>query len=38
MPTYEYFCPENGRSVEALHGMNTTLTTWGAVTFYRSCS
>lgn len=31
MPTYEYFCPENGRSVEVLHGMNTTLTTWGAV-------
>ena len=31
MPTYEYFCPENGRSVEVLHGMSTTLSTWGEV-------
>ena len=30
-PTYEYFCPENGRSVEVLHGMSTTLSTWGEV-------
>ncbi len=31
MPTYDYFCSENGRSVEVMHGMSTTLQTWGAV-------
>ena len=31
MPTYEYYCPENGRTVEAMHGMTTTLETWGEV-------
>jgi len=31
MPTFDYFCPANGRSVEVLHGMSTTLETWGDV-------
>ena len=31
MPTYEYFCPDNGQSLEVLHGMTTTLKTWGEV-------
>ncbi|MEM6551807.1 MAG: zinc ribbon domain-containing protein [Planctomycetota bacterium] len=29
MPTYEYFCPDNGQSLEVMHGMTTTLNTWG---------
>lgn len=28
MPTYEYYCAENGRTVEVLHAMSRTLTTW----------
>lgn len=31
MPTYTYFCPANGRSVDVLHAMSTTLRTWGEV-------
>jgi predicted nucleic acid-binding Zn ribbon protein len=31
MPTYEYYCPENARTVEVMHGMNATLLTWGEV-------
>lgn len=29
MPTYEYYCPTNHRTVEVLHGMSTELATWG---------
>ncbi len=29
MPTYDYFCPANGRTVEVFHGFSQTLTTWG---------
>jgi hypothetical protein len=29
MPTYEYRCDANGRTVEVSHAMSTTLTTWG---------
>lgn len=28
MPTYEYYCTENQRSVEVMHGMSTQLKTW----------
>lgn len=28
MPTYEYFCPANHQSVEVMHGMSQTVTTW----------
>ncbi len=31
MPTFEYYCPENSRTVEVLHGMTTELQTWGEV-------
>jgi hypothetical protein len=29
MPTYEYACDANGRSVEVMHGMRETMGTWG---------
>jgi len=29
MPTYDYLCPENGKTVEISHRMAETLTTWG---------
>jgi len=29
MPTYEYFCDANNQSVEVLHSMHKTLSTWG---------
>ena len=29
MPTYEYHCPANGRSVEVMHPMSHEVTTWG---------
>lgn len=29
MPTYEYYCPENQRRVEVLHGIKEKATTWG---------
>ncbi len=31
MPWYEYRCDANGRTVEAMHPMSATLTTWGDV-------
>jgi len=29
MPTYDYLCPENGKTVEISHHMAETLSTWG---------
>lgn len=29
MPTYEYHCPTNGRTIEVWHSMRETLTQWG---------
>jgi hypothetical protein len=29
MPTYEYYCETNGQTVEVLHGMGSTLSSWG---------
>lgn len=29
MPTYDYHCDANGRTVEVRHGMNEQLSTWG---------
>ena len=29
MPTYDYRCAENGRTVEVRHAMNVRLRTWG---------
>jgi hypothetical protein len=33
MPTYDYFCPANGRTVAVRHRMETELTTWGEVCY-----
>jgi len=29
MPTYDYYCPENGRVVVAFHAMSVQIETWG---------
>ncbi len=29
MPTYDYFCPENHRTVAVMHGMSAEVRTWG---------
>jgi|GEM_PF-110294 len=29
MPTYEYYCPANHKTVEVMHGMSRTVATWG---------
>jgi len=29
MPTYDYFCESNGRTVEVSHKMSEQLATWG---------
>lgn len=29
MPVYEYYCAENGRHIEVIHGMTEKLATWG---------
>jgi hypothetical protein len=29
MPTYDYFCAANDRTVEVQHGMSERLATWG---------
>ncbi len=31
MPAYEYHCAANGRTVEVLHGMHDSISTWGQV-------
>ena len=28
MPTYEYFCPANHQTVEVMHGMSRSVSTW----------
>lgn len=28
MPTYDYLCPANGRTVEVRHGMNEKISNW----------
>ena len=33
MPTYDYFCEDNGKTVEVYHDINTKLKTWGEVCF-----
>jgi len=33
MPTYDYFCAANGRTVEAAHPINITLKTWGEICY-----
>ncbi len=29
MPTYEYYCEENDLTVEVIHGMDDSISTWG---------
>ena len=29
MPVYEYYCADNGRSIEVVHSMKVSLYTWG---------
>ena len=29
MPVYEYYCSANGKSVETLHSMKESISTWG---------
>jgi hypothetical protein len=29
MPTYEYYCPANGKALEVKHSMSLRLGTWG---------
>jgi len=31
MPSYDYYCAANERTVEVMHAMSTTLRTWGEV-------
>ncbi|HKK16921.1 MAG TPA: zinc ribbon domain-containing protein [Gammaproteobacteria bacterium] len=33
MPTYDYYCKANNRTVEVVHTMNVTLGTWGEVCY-----
>ncbi|MBX2851088.1 MAG: hypothetical protein KTR15_05000 [Phycisphaeraceae bacterium] len=29
MPTYEYYCPANHKTLEVMHSMSRSVTTWG---------
>lgn len=29
MPTYEYYCPANHKTLEVMHTMSRAVTTWG---------
>ncbi|MEM7244081.1 MAG: zinc ribbon domain-containing protein [Acidobacteriota bacterium] len=29
MPTYDYYCPSNSKTIEVLHSMSRTVETWG---------
>ena len=29
MPTYEYYCPANHKTLEVMHSMSVSVTTWG---------
>ena len=31
MPSYDYFCDTNGRTLEVSHSMSLTLKTWGDI-------
>lgn len=34
MPTYHYYCEENGEIVEVMHGIKERFTTWGDLCFF----
>ena len=29
MPFYQYHCPENGKTLEVMHGLSAHISTWG---------
>lgn len=31
MPTYDYYCPENGQTVEVSHRISESISTWGEI-------
>lgn len=33
MPKYDYFCEDNGKTIEVYHDINTKLKTWGEICF-----
>lgn len=33
MPAYDYYCEENGRTIEVVHAIDVKLTTWGEVCY-----
>lgn len=33
LPTYDYYCKANNRTVEVTHTMNATLKTWGEICY-----
>ena len=33
MPTYDYYCEANDKTIEVYHDIHTKLTTWGEVCF-----
>lgn len=33
MPSYDYYCEDNGRTIEVNHPMGVRLTTWGEVCY-----
>lgn len=33
MPIYEYYCEDNGQTVQVKHGIDVELTTWGEVCY-----
>ena len=38
MPKYDYFCEENGMTIEVNHDTDTKLKTWGEVCFVAQIS
>ncbi|MGF1491809.1 MAG: zinc ribbon domain-containing protein [Microcoleaceae cyanobacterium] len=37
MPFYDYFCPDNNRTVEVMHSITQELETWGEVCQLAQC-
>ena len=33
MPNYDYFCQENGKTIEVTHSMNDRISSWGELCF-----
>ena len=33
MPTYAYYCPANGRTVEVRHGIDQRISSWGELCY-----